>query len=129
MSRIAPQPLTEQHKRAPEDKNPGYLRFIRSLPCIVCGTFPCEAAHVRMNNPETGKFQALGQKPPDSCTVPLCARHHRESAGAQHVVGERQFWQRMRIDPDRLAAALWMAQDDRERAERICREAARVCPC
>jgi hypothetical protein len=125
MGRIAPQPLQPQHKRAPEDKAPEHLAFVRTMPCIACGTSPCEAAHVRLNDPASGKFQALGQKPGDRWTVPLCARHHREAPDAQHVVGERQFWARLRIDPHGLAMALWDAREDREKAERLCREARR----
>ena len=52
-----------------------YLAWIRSLPCLACQTIRnVEAAHVGPH--------AMAQKASDLSTVPLCAAHHRATAGA-----------------------------------------------
>ena len=61
-----------------------YLQWIRTLPCVVCGTNRnVEAAH-------TGAH-GLGQKSPDSSAIPLCIRHHRTGADSYHELGARRF--------------------------------------
>ena len=50
-----------------ECKNPQYIAFIRTKPCIICGR-KAVAAHVR--NLKWGA--GVGQKPWDYCAVPLC---------------------------------------------------------
>lgn len=61
-----------------------YLAWIRTQPCLVCGsTRWIEAAH-------TGPH-GLGQKSPDSSAVPLCIRHHRTGNDSYHRLGPRRF--------------------------------------
>lgn len=107
-------------------KREEHLRFIRRLPCCVCGTSPVEAAHIRYNDAATGKMQAVGQKPDDKWVVPLCAGHHREDNEAQHRMGERAFWEKHRIDPLKLATLLFAASPDVMRGESISRQARRL---
>lgn len=65
-------------------RNPKYLAWIRTQPCLVCGsTRWIEAAH-------TGPH-GLGQKSPDSSAVPLCAKHHRTGNDSYHRLGPRKF--------------------------------------
>jgi hypothetical protein len=65
-------------------RNPGYLRWIRSLPCVVCRTTRAvEAAH-------TGPH-GLGQKSSDLSAIPLCGRHHRTGDDSYHRLGPRKF--------------------------------------
>ena len=65
-------------------RNPRYLAWIRTQPCLVCGsTRWIEAAH-------TGPH-GLGQKSPDTSAVPLCARHHRTGNDSYHRLGPRGF--------------------------------------
>ena len=65
-------------------RNPGYLQWIRTLPCSVCRTTrSVEAAH-------TGP-RGLGQKSSDSSVIPLCAKHHRTGADSYHKLGPRRF--------------------------------------
>jgi hypothetical protein len=65
-------------------RNPGYLRWIRSLSCSVCRTTrSVEAAH-------TGPH-GLGQKSSDLSAIPLCARHHRTGDDSYHKLGPRRF--------------------------------------
>ena len=65
-------------------RNPGYLQWIRSLPCVVCRTTRAiEAAH-------TGPH-GLGQKSSDLSAIPLCGRHHRTGDDSYHKLGPRKF--------------------------------------
>ena len=65
-------------------RNPGYLRWIRTLPCSVCRTTRAvEAAH-------TGPH-GLSQKSADLSAIPLCARHHRTGDDSYHKLGPRKF--------------------------------------
>ena len=110
-------------------KRPEHLAFIRKLPCVICGgEGQIEAAHVRMNDASRGKVQAVGQKPDDRWTVPLCAYHHRMGPKAQHAMGERQFWELHQIDPLRLAELLFETSPDQEKGALIARQARRLAP-
>ena len=65
-------------------RNPGYLRWIRTLPCAVCrSTRAVEAAH-------TGPH-GMGQKSSDLSVIPLCAQHHRTGNDSYHKLGPRRF--------------------------------------
>ena len=65
-------------------RNPAYLRWIRSLPCLVCRTTRAvEAAH-------TGPH-GLSQKSSDLCAIPLCGRHHRTGDDSYHRLGPWKF--------------------------------------
>ena len=98
-------------------KHEAHLRYIRSLPCCICGdNTATEAAHVRMTDRRVGKINpGMGQKPDDSWTVPLCGHHHRD----QHLIEEAEFWGTFQIDPIFLALALWQATGDHETGCRI----------
>ena len=90
---------------------PSHLAHIRRLECAVkdraltnghgithvCGG-PIEAAHVR-----TGTDGAMGMKPSDSWSLPLCQDSHRQ----QHQIGEAMFEVMYRIDMKAIAAELW----------------------
>jgi hypothetical protein len=72
-------------------RNPRYLAWIRTQPCLVCGsTRWIEAAH-------TGPH-GLGQKSPDTSAVPLCAKHHRTGNDSYHRLGPRKFGERHNLD-------------------------------
>jgi hypothetical protein len=52
-------------------RDPLYLRFIKSLPCVACLTrWNVDPCH-------TGPH-GIGQKSSDLSCIPLCRRHHRE---------------------------------------------------
>jgi hypothetical protein len=111
--------LSSSRRKRPRIENKNHLAFIRSLPCVVCGTRRnVEAAHVRMGNPLYGKSQAgMQEKSDDRWTVSLCPRHHDE----QHGMNEADFWMALDIDPLRLGLALFDSTGDQERAESIIR--------
>jgi hypothetical protein len=76
-----------------------HLRHVASQPCVLCGTVPADAHHVRFAQPK-----AFGRKVSDEFTVPLCRTHHRE---LHHVGNERAWWHDMGIDPLPVARRLW----------------------
>ena len=72
-------------------RNPRYLAWIRTQPCVVCGaTRGIEASH-------TGPH-GLGQKSPDSSAIPLCYRHHRTGSDSYHRLGPVKFAQAHNLD-------------------------------
>ena len=80
-------------------RNPRYLAWIRTQPCLVCGSNRwIEAAH-------TGPH-GLGQKSPDSSAVPLCAWHHRTGHDSYHRLGPRKFGEMHRLDLASIARRL-----------------------
>jgi len=65
------------------NRNPEYLSWIRSKPCLkCCAPAPSEAHHEAL----TGK--GISCKGSDFETVPLCAECHR----ARHDIGRISFW-------------------------------------
>jgi hypothetical protein len=54
---------------APKERDPKYLKFVRSLPCCRCGS-PAEPHHI------FGSYGSL--KTSDYGAVPLCRNHHQD---------------------------------------------------
>ena len=86
-------------------RNPGYLQWIRTLPCSVCHTTRAvEAAH-------TGPH-GLSQKSSDLSAIPLCVWHHRAGDDSYHKLGPRKFAEvhqlNIRAIVDRLSAKPWI---------------------
>ncbi len=106
-------------QRQPRQFDDAHLRFIRSLPCVICGDdVTVEAAHVRMIDPTVAKpMTGIGIKPDDMFTVPLCGLHHRD----QHLNNEREWWATHGIDPVKCALALYAVSGDYERGTQIAR--------
>ena len=88
-----------------------HLRYVASLPCLVCGRSPGHAHHIRIAQP-----RAMGRKVSDEWTVPLCATHHR----ALHTVGNEETWWKMRgIDPVTHAEQMWCERRGRAVAQSV----------
>jgi DNA recombination protein Rad52 len=80
-------------------RDKGHLRIVAKHPCLICGRAPSHAHHLRFAQP-----RALGRKPSDEYSVPLCRLHHR----AVHETGDEEGWWRdNRIDPLAEAEKLW----------------------
>jgi len=80
-------------------RHPGYLRWIRTLPCSVCRTTRAvEAAH-------TGPH-GLSQKSSDWSAIPLCARHHRTGDDSYHKLGPRKFSEVHHLNIPAIVASL-----------------------
>src|SRR5579872_6382942 len=81
------------------ERDRNHLRFVAAQPCLVCGRTPSDAHHIKF-----AEQRAMGRKVSDKFTVPVCRLHHREL----HRRGdERIWWDDLRIDPLKIAAALW----------------------
>ena len=77
-----------------------YLRFVAKQPCLICGSQPCDAHHLRF-----AQSRGLGLKVSDEFTVPLCRGHHREV----HRAGlEKKWWSTVGIDATGVARKLWI---------------------
>ena len=115
-------PRKEQGGRA---RNPKHLAWIRTLPCLVSGTYRrIEAAHVRYGSPVHGKpATGMGTKPDDRWTVPLAAEIHREGPEAQHAANEREWWEARGIDPLDVALRLHAVTGDTAAGEAIIADA------
>jgi hypothetical protein len=86
-------------KSAPSVRNPRYIAWIRTLPCLVCGARRgIEASH-------TGPH-GLGQKSPDSSAIPPCTRHHRTGKDSYHKLGRRKFAEAHNLDIPAIVARL-----------------------
>lgn len=64
-------------------RDPEYLAWIRTLPCVICGNF-AEADHVRTR----------GAGGTDRQAVPLCHTHHME----RHTIGIKTFQAKYGVD-------------------------------
>lgn len=85
-----------QPKTAKARKDQGYLAWLHSVPCIVTGTLPVEAAHLSTANPKYGHMgRGKGQKSADRWALPLSPEEHR----MQHRMNERAYWDILSIDP------------------------------
>jgi hypothetical protein len=113
--------LRSRSKR-PRQEMREHLKFIRGLPCLLCGTRKdVQAAHIRAASPAYGKRSTgMAEKSNDCWTLPLCREHHSD----QHWMRELEFWASYNInDPFAVALGLFAASGDDERAELIIREA------
>ena len=100
-------------------KSDGHLAFLRTLPCIVTGSRPVEAAHVRYGDARYGKYETGGgEKPHDRFAVPLSPEEHRK----QHSMNERDYWTLAGIDPLHIASMLWINTGDEDACEQIIRQ-------
>lgn len=110
--------LTNQpvrQKLDPPIRDRGHLKRVSKLPCLWCWSEPCQAHHVRV-----GSYQ-LGKRVCDSKVVPLCPKCH----ATVHNYNEREVWDSVNIDPLDIAAKLWEASGDEQRAREIIAEARR----
>jgi hypothetical protein len=102
--------------RTPRAHYGNFLRFIRELPCLICGDDTAtEAAHIRYADLAAGKRSTgMGEKPDDAFVVPLCGGCHRQ----QHTTNERKWWALNGVDPVKVALALWYwyCRDNRDTA-------------
>lgn len=100
--------------------DPAHLALVRQCPCLVCGSLPSEAAHVRTPSAAHGKRACgMGSKPDDKWTLPLCHQHHME----QHQEGELTFYFRLNVSPVQLSQDLYRVSPDLDAMRRIVREA------
>lgn len=68
------------------NRDENYKRFIRSMPCIICGSTPSEHSHEPLNG------RGMGHKGPDNESLPLCAFHHRIAIRNRHNTAPDRFY-------------------------------------
>lgn len=105
-------------------KDPAYLEWLHTLPCLCCWGFPggyqpsgtCLVywEYERLNgNPSQGTpteaahvgLRGLSQKCPDREAIPLCREHHTQDPFSSHRMGKK-FWEHYGIDRDALIQSL-----------------------
>ncbi len=120
--------MTALRQRQPYHVDEVHSRFVRTLPCVVCGDHTgTEAAHVSYPDPRFDKRSRGQRERTGPWVVPLCNRHHHEShtphgmpVYAPGTTWEHYCWfVNWSIDPHTVAAALLLYSGDAERCERI----------
>jgi hypothetical protein len=106
-------------QRRPRRENPKHLAFVRERSCIICGSSPCDPAHIKFADARVLKPLSInvGMKADDRFVLPLCRRHHEE----QHAMPERAWWHSYHIDPILLALALYSISGDEQECDRLIR--------
>ncbi|MES3028544.1 MAG: hypothetical protein V4820_11900 [Pseudomonadota bacterium] len=98
-------------QRQPRERDPGFLAFLRRLPCIAgeieggCSG-PIQAAHIRYTRHGQGRNPGMGSKNHDRHATSLCERHHLHD---QHTRSEVAFWAGLGVDAYDYAAELYAA--------------------
>jgi hypothetical protein len=92
-------------QRQPRKKDPRFLAWLRTMPCLLCGdNVSVEACHVRKGDLARDKRQTgAGEKPDDRWALPMCGTHHRYS----HHMGEPAFWTLVGVDPLEVCQVLF----------------------
>jgi hypothetical protein len=85
-------PVNSKRRRANAD--PKYYGFIAQFPCIVCGVYGVQVAHVGAHG--------MGKKCPPRETLPICAVHHLWDYPESHHRLGKAFWTRWNLDRDAL---------------------------
>ncbi|MCK1322107.1 hypothetical protein IVA94_14645 [Bradyrhizobium sp. 156] len=109
--------MSDLRQRLPRKHDAAHLLYVRAQRCCIgyCNR-PAEAAHIRMACEAIGKLPTgMQEKPDDKWTVPLCGYHHRTGIGAQHKMGERDFWELAGINPFEIAVRLFIESGGYER--------------
>ena len=81
--------------KTPTERDVKYIKWIRSLPCIVC-QFPAPSDP---HHTETG---GKGIKASDYTCIPLCHMHHQ----MVHIFGKQTFQEQMKIDFESVSKRL-----------------------
>ncbi len=91
---MLPQRKPKPAKRESRWRSPAHTKWVSGFACAMCGSKTNTiAAHVRL-----GSHTALGRKPDDWRTAPLCDGPYSNSDGLlgchdrQHLMGEESFW-------------------------------------
>lgn len=88
----------------------GWLKFIRTLPCIICrNEIETQACHIKMADSRFGKgIASSSQRESDYFVLPMCGKHHAE----QHGMPEREFYAQHGIDACALALSMYVRGRD-----------------
>lgn len=67
------------------NRDPSYLNFVRSQPCIYCGRIPIEGLRNEVHHVKGVDKRCPDIIPPDWCGVPACHNCHTGSIGIQYM--------------------------------------------
>lgn len=67
------------------NRNPSYLNYVRSQPCIYCGRVPQSAVRSEVHHVKNVDRLCPDIIPPDWCGIPLCHDCHTGSVGVQYM--------------------------------------------
>jgi hypothetical protein len=87
-------------KKVTREKNQDYIKFIHGYACVVCGTWPIHAHHVKRKS----------QGGSDKTCIPLCVVHHTGSLSV-HFLGVVHFAAKFRIDLEALVTQFNLLYD------------------
>lgn len=74
------------------DRRKAFFEFVARQPCLRCGTFGVEVAHIRLLlSRKTGDVLPRRSGPAHVTVVPLCPNCHRHAPDSIHNVGEEAF--------------------------------------
>lgn len=74
------------------DRRKAFFDFVARQPCLRCGTFGVEVAHIRLLlSRKTGDVLPRRSGPAHVTVVPLCPACHRHAPDSIHNVGEEAF--------------------------------------
>lgn len=125
---MLPQRVPKERPREDRWRSPAHTKFVTEFACAMCGSRTNRiAAHVRF-----GSHTAMGRKPDDWRTVPLCDGPFANIDGqagchnVQHLEGEPSFWRRYAKKHgqtvEQLISELIKASPKRAEIERIRKE-------
>lgn len=137
--KVAPKPKMPRNTAKPKngrERDFGFLTWLHEdLPCIACliegraydphrGTasgaagYRMEAAHQKHTDL---KGAALGRRPSDSATCPLCAWHHRLAPNCCDPA-QAKFWDRLQVNVGDFCRALFDAYRAGQPGEPVIRD-------
>ena len=73
-------------QKAYRDKN--YLKWVRTLPCCVCGNSSNDAHHIIGR----GHLSGMGMTAPDTYVMPMCREHHTELHNTPEMWDNQWEW-------------------------------------
>ena len=82
------------------------LAWIRTLPRGNGFQVSGESAVIEAAHTNVLGRRGMGQKTTDFSAIPLCAAHHRENLDSYHLLGEKEFSHKHRIDLKELVLRL-----------------------
>ena len=65
-----------------------YLKWVKSLPCCMCGGGSEDAHHIIGR----GHLGGMGTKAPDNYTMPVCRQHHQEIHQRPELLDDQWEW-------------------------------------
>lgn len=103
--------------RKREGDSKAHTRWIKSLPCLICGRKSDDPHHLKRGVDNMPK--GMSRKHPDRWAIPVCRKHHNhlEAGNDEERLAE------LGHDGRATAARLWAISGDTEQAERIIRKA------